>query len=93
METTNTIMELQRKHFQRALDQWNEQIKSPSSMDPAKVKIDDAADVTKDHLNKTLEHINEVNSVVEKSTKKIKDSVEKRLKESVDEVVELSKKK
>ena len=93
MEATNTILELQRKHFQRAMDQWNEQMKSPTSMNPAKVKIDDAADATKNHLNKTLDHINEVNAVVEKSNKKIKDSFEKRLKESVNEVVELSKKK
>ncbi len=92
IEATNTILELQQKHIQRAIEQWNDQVKS-ANRDPADIKIEDTAKATKDKLNETLEHINEVNAVVEKSNKKIKDSFQKRLKESVDEVVELSKKK
>jgi methyl-accepting chemotaxis protein len=92
-EATNTIMELQRKHIENAIEQWQEQVKSASSVDPSDLKIEDAAEATKDKLTETLDHINEVNAVVEKSSKKIKDTFQKRMKESVDEVVELSKKK
>ena len=92
IEATKAMMDLQRSYVQRAMEQWNEQLKATSRQGPTSEKTTSQVEATKDAVTETLEHIQELNSIIAKSNEKIKDSFQKRIKESLDETVNLANK-
>lgn len=91
-ETTKSVMELQRQYMKRAFDQWNDQVKSYCSKTPLQEKASSHADAAKEAVNQTLEHIQEVNSIIAKSNEQINKSIQKRFKEGLDESLNMAKK-
>jgi hypothetical protein len=89
IEATKAMMELQRNFMQSAFEEWSDQMKTAAS----KGSFDDPAQKAKKAMDDTVEHMKELNTIVEKSNEKIKDSFQKRIKESIDETTNLGKKK
>jgi len=91
-ETVQSVMELQNQYLKRVFDQWNEQIKYGFSKSPLEEKTTRQAENAKATVDKTIEHVRDVNSIVAKSNEKIIQSVQKRFKEGLDESLNLAKK-
>ncbi len=91
-EATKSIMELQHEYFKRTLDQWNEQIKYCCSKAPLEEKAACHAEASKEALNQTIKHAQEVNSIMVKSNEKALEAIQNRIKEGLDESVKMTKK-
>ncbi|HUX80675.1 MAG TPA: phasin family protein [Alphaproteobacteria bacterium] len=92
VEATKSIMKLQNDYFKKVFDQWNEQVKCCCSKTPLEDKTTRQAEVTKAALDQAVEHTQGLTSIVAKSNEKIVDSVQKRIKEGLDESLNLAKK-
>lgn len=91
-ESTKSIMELQNEYLKKVFDQWNEQVKCCCSKAPMEEKTTDQAKAAKAVVNEAVEHTQEFNSIIAKSIEKIGQSVQKRMKEGLEESVNLVKK-
>lgn len=93
VEATKSIMELQNDYMKTVFDQWNDQVKSCCSQSPFEEKTAHQTEAAKEALNRTIEHIQGVDSIIAKSNERIMDSVQKRVKEGLDESLKMSKKR
>jgi phasin family protein len=92
VDATKSIMELQNEYIKKVFDQWNEQLKYCCSKAPLEEKTTRQAETTKAALDQAVEHTQGLTSIVAKSNEKIIDSVQKRIKEGLDESLNLAKK-
>jgi phasin family protein len=92
VETTQAVMELQSKFVQNAFDMWSAQVKDCCSKAPAEEKTATQAEYTKERIDKTMEHLRDLNAVITKSNKKISESIQKRVQEGLDESLNRAKK-
>ncbi|MBY0293441.1 MAG: phasin family protein [Alphaproteobacteria bacterium] len=91
-ESLKSIMELQNEYFKKVMDQWNEQVKCCCSKAPLEEKTAHQAEAKKTAINQAVEHARELSSIISKSSEKIIGSVQKRIKEGLDESLNLEKK-
>ena len=91
-DSTKSILDRQNEYCKNAFDQWNEHIKFCCSKAPLEEKTAHHAEVSKEALDKTGKHLRDVNSIIVKAHEKIAESVQKRLKESLDESLNVAKK-
>ncbi|HUX80435.1 MAG TPA: phasin family protein [Alphaproteobacteria bacterium] len=92
VEATKSIMELQNDYFKKVFAQWNEQVKYCCSKAPLEDKTTRQAEATKAALDQAVEHTQGLTSIVAKSNEKIIGSVQKHIKEGLDESLNLAKK-
>jgi len=92
IEATKEMMDLQRSYMQKALDQWNEQIKETTTKGPLEEKATDQTKSTQDAVSQTIDHIQELNSIIAKSSEKINETFQKRFKETLGESLDAAKK-
>ncbi len=91
-ETTRSLMELQQRYIQKALDQWNDHMKVCTSKAPLAEKTSHHTEATKNVVDQTLEHIQKMNAIITKSNEKLNESFQKSFKEGFDESVNMTKK-
>lgn len=92
VETTQSVLELQRQYMKTAFDQWNDQIKYCCSKAPLGEKTAHHAETTKAAVNQIIEHTRELNSIITKSNEKMNESVQKHFKEGLNEFSNQAKK-
>lgn len=91
-ETTQSLMELQTQYIKNAFDVWSEQVKNCCSKSPLEDKPAQHSEAAKATFDKTIEHLQNVHSVVAKSNEKMNESIQKRLKEGLEESLNMTKK-
>ena len=91
-DSTKSIIDRQNEYCKDAFDQWNEHLKFCCSKAPLEEKTAHHADISKKAIDKTVTHLRDVNSIIAKTHEKIVESVQNRLKESIDESLNLAKK-
>lgn len=91
-ETTQSLLELHNKFLLESFEKWNEQLKNNLSTSTPTDKTTQQAESSKAVIDKMIDHAREVHSTVEKSNEKLVNSLQKRIKDSVDESVTLAKK-
>lgn len=91
-ESTKEIMELQNQYVKGFFDQWNEPVKCCFSKIPLEEKATRQSEVFKETLDKTIEHLRDLNSIVVKANEKIIESAQKHFRESLDKPLNLAKK-
>lgn len=85
VETTNTMMGLQRRYMKKTFDQLNDQIKNCCSKAPLNEKTAYSSEAAKATVRQTIEHIQELNSLIAQSNEKLNASIQKRFKENFEE--------
>ena len=91
-ESTKTIIELQNQYVKAFFGQWNEQVKCCCSKAPPEEKIARQSEACKETLDKTIEHLRDVNAEVVKANERIIESVQRHFQESLDESFNLATK-
>lgn len=91
-ETTQSLLGLHNQFLLEAFEKWNEQLKNNLSTNAPTDKTTQQAESSKAVIDKMIDHAREVHSTVEKSNEKLINSLQKRIKDSVDESVTLAKK-
>ena len=92
VESTNSIIELQNNYLKNAFDQWNEQLKHNCTQTSFEEKAAYHAQATKEMSEKALAHLQEINTIIVQSNKKIMDSIQKHFQESFNDSLNLVKK-
>jgi phasin family protein len=92
VETTHSVLELQRQYMKTALDQWNNHINSCCSKAPLEEKTAHQAEVAKTAADQIVAHTKALHSIIAKSNEKINETVQKGLKEGIDEFSNVVKK-
>lgn len=92
VESTNSIIELQNKYLKKAFDQWNEQLTHNCTKASFEEKAACHAQSTREMSEKALAHLQEVNTIIVESNKKIMDSIQKHFQESFNDSLNLVKK-
>jgi phasin family protein len=91
-ESTKSIMELQNAYVKKVFDEWNEHLKYCCSQAPLEEKTAHHAETAKATVNQTIEQVQKLNSILAKSSAKMFSSTQKRIKEGVDESMNLQRK-
>jgi len=92
VETAQSILELQNQYLKNAFDLWGEQAKKFCSKASLEEKTSSHAEATKETVDKTMEHFQNLNTIIAKSNEVINDSIQKRFKEGLEESANLAKK-
>jgi len=92
IETTESLMELQNQYIKNAFEKWNENVKQCCSKTPLEEKNTQHSKAAEETVDKTMEHLRDINAVIAKSTAKINESIQKRFKEGLEESLNMTKK-
>lgn len=91
-ESTQSLLGLHKQFLMEAYEKWNEQVTNALSSSSPADKVTQQTEASKESMERMVEHVQDIQSTVEESNKKLIDSFQKRFKDSVDESVTLAKK-
>ena len=91
-ETTKAVVQLQAQYMKDVFEQLSEQTKHNISTFSPEERVAHQSEATKATLDQAIEHARNVNTLISQSNEKIIETVQKRLKEGVDESASLAKK-